>query len=142
MIKGVTLTKLKKIFHPQGNIFHAMKKSDDGFSGFGEAYFSTIKSGEIKPWKKHTKMTLNLVVPMGKIRFVIYDDNVGSESIGEFQEVVLSKENYCRLTVAPGLWMAFEGVEDETNLLLNIANIQHDPKEAIRKNIDEIQYNW
>jgi dTDP-4-dehydrorhamnose 3,5-epimerase len=142
MIKGVTLTKLKKIFHPQGNIFHAMKKSDDGFSGFGEAYFSTIKSGEIKPWKKHTEMTLNLVVPMGKIRFVIYDDNIGSESISEFQEVVLSEENYCRLTVAPGLWMAFEGIGDETNLLLNIANIQHDPREAIRKNIDEIQYNW
>ena len=31
-----------------GEVLHAMKKSDQGFSGFGEAYFSSINPGAIK----------------------------------------------------------------------------------------------
>ena len=72
---GVILTPLKQIYHPKGDIFHAMKKSDIGFDGFGEAYFSTINQNDIKGWKKHTKMTLNIVVPVGNIEFVVYDEN-------------------------------------------------------------------
>ena len=41
-VEGVLLTPLKRIHHPKGDVFHGMKKSDAGFSGFGEAYFSTI----------------------------------------------------------------------------------------------------
>ena len=44
---GIILTPLKRINHPKGDIFHAMKKTDLGFEGFGEAYFSTIN--EIEP---------------------------------------------------------------------------------------------
>ena len=52
IMDGITLTPLKQIFNPKGNIFHALKKSDIGFNGFGEAYFSTINQNEIKGWKK------------------------------------------------------------------------------------------
>ena len=70
---GVILTPLKQIHHPKGDILHGMKKSDIGFDGFGEAYFSSIKEGEIKGWKKHRKMTLNLIVPVVEIEFVVFD---------------------------------------------------------------------
>ena len=141
MIFGIKITSLKQIFHPQGDVFHAMKRSDDGFAGFGEAYFSTIAKGEIKAWKKHTEMTLNLVVPVGKIRFVAYDDRENSETQGIFNEFVLSVENYARLTVPPHVWLAFQGI-GEQNLLLNIANLEHNPNEVERKNLEEIVYNW
>jgi dTDP-4-dehydrorhamnose 3,5-epimerase len=119
-----------------------MKKSDAGFAGFGEAYFSTITQGEIKPWKKHLEMTLNLVVPVGKIRFVVYDDREKSPTQGYFNEFVLSPENnYARLTVPPQVWMAFQGLE-EKNLLLNIANLEHQPDEMVRKALSEISYEW
>ena len=133
---GVILTPLKQIHNPKGDIFHAMKKSDDGFDGFGEAYFSTIHKGYIKGWKKHTKMTLNLVVPVGKIEFVIYDENTK-----EFFNVELSQNNYQRLTVKPNLWMAFRGVE-ENSMLLNLASIEHEPSEAINVELSEIKYEW
>ena len=70
---GIILTPLKQIHNLKGDIFHAMKKSDICYDGYGEAYFSTIKTGDIKGWKKHTKMTLNLVVPLGEIEFVVYN---------------------------------------------------------------------
>ena len=129
---GVTLTPLKKITHPKGDIFHAMKASDDGFSGFGEAYFSTVNQGEVKGWKKHTEMTLNLVVVIGEIEFVVYDDN-------SFYSVKLSKNNYQRLTVESGLWLAFRGISVE-NMLLNLASIEHNTNES--KNVDMCGFNY
>ena len=133
---GVILTPLKQIYHPKGDIFHAMKKSDIGFDGFGEAYFSTINQNDIKGWKKHTKMTLNIVVPVGNIEFVVYDENSK-----EFFSIKLSHSNYQRLTVKSGLWVAFRGI-GEYNMLLNLASIEHDPNEAINIGIEEIKYEW
>lgn len=133
---GVILTPLKQIHNPKGDIFHAMKKSDYGFEEFGEAYFSTIHQDDIKGWKKHTRMTLNLVVPVGEIEFVVYDNQTK-----EFFSVKLSHGNYQRLTVKPNLWMAFRGIA-EKNMLLNLASIEHDPNEAVNIDLSDIHYDW
>ena len=131
---GVILTPLKQIPHPRGDIFHAMKASDDGFSGFGEAYFSTVNKGETKGWKKHTRMTLNIVVPIGAIDFVIYN-----EKSKQYFRVTLSNKNYQRLTINPDLWVSFTGVK-ESNMLLNIANIEHDLNESFNIDLDAFNY--
>ncbi len=133
---GLTLTPLKRIYNPKGDIFHALKQSEQGFCGFGEAYFSTVNQGVIKGWKKHTKMTLNLIVLVGAIKFVIY-----KEDSKEFFEVVLSPNNYQRLTISPNLWVSFTGV-DESNILLNIASIEHNPLESINLPLESIKYEW
>ncbi len=142
MIEGLILTPLKQINHPKGDIYHGMKKSDDGFFGFGEAYFSTISKDEIKGWKKHTEMVLNLVVPIGEVEFVVYDDRKKSLTFNKFFSIKLSQRNYKRLTIPAGVWMAFRGISSETNMLLNIASIEHDPTEALVKGLNEINYDW
>jgi dTDP-4-dehydrorhamnose 3,5-epimerase len=140
MIEGVILTPLKQIYNPKGDVFHGMKKSDPGFTNFGEAYFSTIHVGEIKPWKKHLRMTLNLVVPVGKIRFVIHDERNGSVTYGKTMVVELGSDNYQRLTVPPDVFMAFEGIGESLNLLLNVADLEHDPDEVERVDLDRFIY--
>ena len=142
VIRDVLITPLKIIPVAGGDVFHAMKRSDAGFAGFSEAYFSTIEHEAIKPWKRHREMTLNIVVPAGEIRFVIFDDRLGSESFGVKQEVRLSKDNYCRLTVPPMLWMAFQGIHPNASILLNVADIEHDPSEVDRVELDSISYDW
>lgn len=129
-IAGVTLTPLKIIDNIAGNIQHAMKSSDPGYNGFGEAYFSNILPGAVKGWKKHRQMVLNLVVPKGKIHFVMFDGREESTTRGQVMEVELSAQNYQRLTVPPGIWMAFSGIGEDPCLLLNIASIPHDPNES------------
>jgi dTDP-4-dehydrorhamnose 3,5-epimerase len=133
-VDGVTLTPLKQIHNPKGYVFHAMKKSDGGFADFGEAYFSTINQNDIKGWKKHTEMTLNLVVVSGEVEFVVYNE-------ADFFTVKLSKNNYQRLTVRPNLWLAFRGLSTE-NMLLNLASIEHDPSEVTNLDLQEIEYEW
>ena len=139
---GILLTRLKIIPTSAGSVFHAMKQGDLGECGFGEAYFSSVEPGLVKGWKRHRQMTLNLVVPIGEIRFVLFDDRQDSPRKGEFMEERLSQLNYVRLTVPPGLWVGFQGCAKSMNMLLNIADMPHDPNELDRCDLSDIPFDW
>ncbi|KJY79069.1 WxcM-like domain-containing protein [Vibrio nigripulchritudo] len=124
------LTRPKVIKNPKGDIYHVLKKSEPDFRGFGEAYFTTINGGEIKGWKKHTLMHMNLVVISGCVSFYIYD-----EITDKTDSFKLAEDEYCRLSIPPGFWVAFQGNKNITNIILNVASIEHDPKEAINCDI-------
>ncbi len=141
-IDGVFLTSLKKIKVEGGDVLHAVKKHDRGFKEFGEAYFSTVSYKSIKAWKKHTLMTLNLVVPFGKVSVVIYDDRVDSKTHGSFNQFIIGAKNYYRLTIPPSLWFGFKGMYKQTSIILNVANIVHDPNEVKRKDLKDLLFNW
>lgn len=141
MMDEIIISELKQIHHPKGNILHGLKKRDLSYRGFGEAYFSLVNYGEIKGWKKHTKMTLNLIVPVGEIMFVLYD-NRDFKSKATFRELIIGEKNYKRLTIPPNIFVSFKGLKKNRNILLNIADIEHDPNEAINIDLDEIKYNW
>ncbi len=142
-MEGVTLHPLKHITVPKGDVFHALKCTDDGFAGFGEAYFTQIKSKQAKGWKRHNRMTLNLVVVSGKVTFIIYDDRDESPTKGQFEKITLSPDdNYQRLTVVPGLWMAFYGSAEKTSMLMDIIPEPHDPNEADKKDLSEIGFDF
>ena len=136
MIKDIIVTPLNVIDTLGGDVMHVMKKSSAGYVDFGEAYFSTIGRNRIKGWKKHEQMVLNIAVPVGEIKFVIYNENSQ-----DFFSISLSKNNYKRLTISPGLWIAFKGMQ-ENNMLVNIANIEHDPNESENVDLNTIDYEW
>ena len=137
MINGVLKSPLKIVSLNDGNVMHAMKNNDQGYTQFGEAYFSIINSGAIKGWKRHKKMVCNFIVPRGKIKVVIYEEN---EKV--FEEFIMSPENYFRLTIPTNLWVGFQGIYAEPSLLLNIASIEHDTKEADVKDLELLKYDW
>ena len=140
-IEDVLITPLSIIDTVGGDVLHAMKCTDNGYNGFGEAYFSIINKGMTKGWKRHREMVLNLVVAVGEVRFVIFDDRPESGSNGMFQEVVISQSTPLRLTVPKLLWLGFQGIGSD-NVILNIANIVHDANEADLKKISEIDFKW
>jgi dTDP-4-dehydrorhamnose 3,5-epimerase len=136
-INEIFLTKLKIIPTEGGNVLHALKNDDENYKGFGELYFSTINYGFIKAWKKHLKMTMNIIVPVGEVKFVFY-----SESENKFLTIKIGESNYQRITVQPGVWFGFQGISPNKSLVLNFSNIQHDPNEVIRKNVNELNFDW
>ena len=137
-LDDILVTPLKRIPTVGGDVLHALKNSDNGFNGFGEVYFSWVERGAIKAWKCHQHMTLNLVVPLGEISFVFHikdqENCFRTENIGE--------EKYVRLTVPPGIWFGFQGRGSGQSLLMNLADMAHDPDEVLRKKTSEIVYNW
>ena len=127
---------LKIINLNAGDLMHVFKNTDEEFLGFGEAYFTKIKMGFIKGWKLHKKMTLNLVVPIGNVQFVFYDQK------GSFLTQIIGEDNYSRITVPPKIWFAFKGLSSPFSLVMNIADFKHDQNEVIRENLDFINYSW
>ena len=143
MIEGIQLYPMKQITNPKGDLYHVLHATDAGYAGFGEAYFSYIKEGVVKGWKRHNRITLNIVVPVGEIKFVVYDDRKDSPTRGQYEEFILSPTaNYKRLTVPPGLWLAFVGLGKGQSLLLDIIPEVHDEHEASRLELDKIPYNF
>jgi len=136
MLDSIIVTDLKRIAVLGGDVLHAMRIDSPGYSGYGESYFSIIESGAIKAWKKHSKMTLNLVVPQGMVKFVFTDGN------GNFLIKEIGEQKFTRLTVPPGIWFGFRGLGAAGSLILNISNILHDPREVERKESYEIPYDW
>ena len=128
-IQGVLITDLKQIPHDKGDIYHGLKKSELSFKDFGESYFSFINYNEIKAWKRHFKMVCNLVVPVGEVEIILYDQRESSSTKGEIMKIILGIKSYKRITIPPGVWYGFKGLSEGKNLLHNLANIEHDPNE-------------
>jgi dTDP-4-dehydrorhamnose 3,5-epimerase len=133
-------TPLSRISVAGGDVLHALKSNDSTFSGFGEAYFSWIKPGTIKAWKMHSKMTMNLVVPSGNVRFVFTQNESDSEV--KFREIEIGEKNYSRITVPPNIWFGFQNRALSPSLILNLSNIEHDPSEVNVLSIDAFQFDW
>ena len=139
LLNSISITLLKQISTEGGDVLKILMSNEDSYKGFGETYISKINPYSIKAWKKHNKMTLNLIVPFGNVRFVFIDDSTGEiktriEEIGE--------TNYARITVPPGIWFGFQGIYSQSSLVLNVADILHNPNEADRKPLEAFNVNW
>lgn len=133
----IIVTPQERIRTSGGDVLHAMKKGDVGYADFGEAYFSWVGYDAIKGWKRHSQMTMNIIVPVGQVKFVFH-----MEGSGEFRVEEIGIGHYARLTVPPGIWFAFQGLSNEQSLVLNISSIAHDPNEVESIKLSEIKYNW
>lgn len=123
---------------------HMLKNSDDVYDRFGEIYFSGVNPGAIKAWHIHRIMTLNYAVPLGQIKFVLYDSREGSPTKGMVQELFLGQGNYALVTVPPMVWNGFKGLGSSMSLVANCATHPHDPLEIERCDpfSPDIPYNW
>lgn len=145
VINGVYFFPLTPINTTGGKVMHAIKGMDENLPDFGEAYFSTCFPKDPKAWKKHSKMICNLFVPVGAVKFVFYDDRQDSKDYEKVVELVVSESNYGRLVIQPGIWFGFSGIsENGESVILNIANIKHDPAESIRlePHTTQLPYKW
>jgi dTDP-4-dehydrorhamnose 3,5-epimerase len=135
-LNDIIFTQLARIQTPNGDVLHGMKCTDNGYNDFGEAYFSWIDFNSVKAWKRHTKMTMNIIVPIGNVRFVFFNESEG------FRVEEIGVDNYARMTVPPGIWFGFQGLGINQSLLLNISSILHDPTEVERRELHTINFNW
>ena len=80
---------------------------------------------------------MNIIVPIGTVRFVFFE-----MSNGKFREESIGTVSYARITIPPKIWFGFQGMSEAPSLVLNLANLPHDPAEVERKSRGEIQFNW
>jgi len=132
---SIKIKSLKQINVEGGDVLHALKASEEEFYGFEEAYFSTIKINKIKAWKRHLRMTMNLIVPVGEVQFNFY-----SQEKKLLSNTIIGERNYSRITVPPMTWFGFKGLASSTSYILNISNKFHDPAEVERKPLSFLNF--
>ena len=144
MIDGVLLFPLRTIPGDQGMVLHMLRSDAAHFTRFGEAYFSTVNPHAVKAWKRHRRMEQNLAVPVGKVRFVIYDDREGSPTRGTVAAIDIGESRYALLRIPAGLWYGFSGLSVTPALIANCPDLPHDPTEMDRLPADDpsIPYRW
>lgn len=144
MIDGVLVEKLQNIEDRRGKVMHMIRRDSPLFTAFGEIYFSTVNSGVVKAWRKHSKMTQCFAVPVGKIKLVIFDDKEGSSTKGNIWEMETGEDNYCLVKIPPMLWYGFKGMSGIPALIANCTDMPHDPSEITRADPSDaaIPYVW
>ena len=145
MLDGVTLTDLRQISDERGAVLHMLSCDAPEFTHFGECYFSEVLPGSVKAWKRHRVQTQNIAVPVGRVRVVIYDDREGAATRGQVQVLELGRPDaYLRLRIPPGLWYGFACLSDAPALLVNCADLPHDPQESEQRPVDDprIPHDW
>lgn len=134
-IEPSVFTALDRIQTEGGEVMKAMTAEEATYAGFGEAYFSRVDPGAVRAWKMHTEMTVNVVVPVGHVRFVVrHDEQFIIYDLGPDHQ-------YGRLTIQPRTWFGFQGGV-EGGLVLNMSNVVHRPEEGDSREIDAFEYSW
>ncbi len=119
MIKGVKITPLKVFSNDNGKIMHMMKNTDQSFTKFGEIYFSEIFPGKLKAWSRKKKSTRNYAVIEGSIKLVLYDGE-------EIQEITIGEDNYCLVTIPPGVWSGFKSINKKKAIVADLTDFPFD----------------
>ena len=135
IISKIKISRPRVIKLSEGDVLRVLRKNEIKKWDFAEAYFSKIKFGKIKAWKYHLKMTINIVVPKGKVKFVFYSNK-------KFKSILIGEKNYCRLTIPPKIWFGFKGMSKLESIILSLTNIKHTTKEVLRIKKDKIKFNW
>ena len=144
-IDGVLVTGLRQVVDERGAVLHHMRSDAPEFTTFGECYFSEMIPGAVKAWKCHREQTQHLAVPIGRVRFVIYDDRELSPTNGSLEVVELGRpDHYNRLRIPKGLWYGFTCLSDQPALIANCTDEHHDPTATdLRAEHDpRIPYHW
>jgi len=144
-IEGVIIQPLKQIADKCGPVLHMLKNDSRLFKQFGEVYFSEIHSGLVKAWKRHKKQSQNLVVPLGEIWLVIFDDRPNSNTHRKIAQYKLGRpKDYRLIHIPPMLWYGFQGIGDQTSMIANCTDLSHDPEEmeSLSADTSQIPYQW
>tara|TARA_B100000401_G_C52693775_1_gene665739 strand:+ start:291 stop:689 length:399 start_codon:yes stop_codon:yes gene_type:complete len=112
------LNQLQLFEDERGFVKHGMKYGDVNSSGIREVYFSNVKNGYYKGWKKHQKMILNIIVISGEMIFYL-----ANSDFSEFVDLKISHKDQKRLTIMPNQWVAFTSVIEPSSTLINISNL-------------------
>ena len=141
-IEGVILTPLKVIPDERGQVMHVLRSDSPHFKQFGEVYFSCIYPNANKAWKLHTLNEGNVAVPIGRVKFVLYDMREGSATKGQFDVIFLGDNNYQLLTIPAGVAYGWKNLVPETAYIVNCSTHAHQPGESRMLALHEVPLPW
>jgi len=146
MIEGVKTKKLKVIPDERGRLMEILRKDDDLFLGFGQAYMTSTYPGVVKAWHMHEKQTDNVVCLQGMLKLVLYDGRRGSKTFGELEQYYIGVHNPLLVQIPAGVHHGWMCVSPDEALVVNLPTLPYDHKEPDEQRLDphssDIPYDW
>ena len=131
------IINLKKIKNLKGNIQLIKKYKKNSLKNISEIYSLWINKNQIKGWNFHKKMTVNLIILVGKVKFVIYNPKNYS-----FKSYIINEKKPQMIVIPPKRYFGIKNLYKSKSLLLNIANLKHNKNEYTKTPLNKIKYSW
>ncbi len=146
MIDGVKLKELKTNCDERGRLFEILRRDDELFSEFGQAYLTTAYPGVVKAWHLHQRQTDNMCVIRGRAKLVLYDSREDSATRGEIMEFFLGDDNRLLVQIPPGIYHGFKNIGTGELYVLNLPTNVYDRDNPDEYRLDphdnDIPYDW
>jgi dTDP-4-dehydrorhamnose 3,5-epimerase len=142
-IAGVMVEPRSIIADANGAVLHGWRVTGSS-APVAEVYCSVVRGGAIRAWKRHCQMTQRLLVPSGRVMFVIYDSRAESATSGSVMEIESGRDAYGLVIIPPMLWYGFAGMASGESIIVNSPDLIHDPIEIERLDSDtkQVPYTW
>ena len=146
MIEGVKTKGLRVIPDERGRLMEILRRDDELFQGFGQAYMTTTYPGVVKAWHRHKKQTDNIACVDGMIKLALYDGRPESPTYREVNQFYIGVHNPMLVQVPPGVFHGWTCVSQEEALIVNVPTEPYDRANPDEERLDphqnDIPYDW
>lgn len=146
LIDGVKVKRLEVKPDEGGRLMEIVRRDDDIFINFGQAYITTAYPGVVKGWGWHNHKDELITTLSGMVKTVLYDGRENSPTHGVINEFFIGEHNPCLLRVPPRVVHGFKCVSEGEAMLLVVSSEPYDrdnPDEFhIDPHVNNIPYDW
>ncbi|MHC4661884.1 MAG: polysaccharide biosynthesis C-terminal domain-containing protein [Planctomycetota bacterium] len=139
-IEGVRIKQLKVIPDDRGKLFEILRRDEEIFIEFGQAYATTCKPGVIKAWHYHRNQTDHFCPIYGELQVGLYDARESSSTKGASMSIEVNPAEQPVLVQIPaGVYHGVTPLEKTEVILLNIPTnaYNYDSPDEYRAPFDE-----
>jgi dTDP-4-dehydrorhamnose 3,5-epimerase len=146
MINGVEIKQLKPFPDERGKVMELLRKDDDIFQEFAQAYLTTAYPEVIKAWHYHKLQKDLFVCVKGMIKLVLYDSRKGSKTKGEINQFFLGEQNPILVKIPENVFHGFKAIGTGEAVVINFPtqtyNKDNPDEYRLPYNTKKIPYNW
>jgi dTDP-4-dehydrorhamnose 3,5-epimerase len=146
MIDGVVTKKLRLMPDERGRLMEVLRKDDQFFESFGQAYITTAYPGVVKAWHRHKKQKDHITCVKGMAKLVLYDDRENSKTKGEVNEFIIGELNPMLVRVPNGVWHGFKCISECECICMNLPTelyiYDHPDEERAEAHSSNMPYDW
>ncbi|HET6374185.1 MAG TPA: dTDP-4-dehydrorhamnose 3,5-epimerase family protein [Candidatus Polarisedimenticolia bacterium] len=146
LIDGVRQRRLKVIPDERGRLMEMLRRDDDIFIKFGQAYLTTAYPGVVKGWHYHKVQHDHFIVVKGMMKIVLYDAREDSPTHGVVNEFFMGEHNPLLLQIPPYVYHGFKCISPEEALVINLPTepYEHGSPDEFRVGPHDpsIPYDW
>ena len=146
LIDGVKIKHLKRHVDERGYVMEILRRDDELFTEFGQAYISACFPGMVKAWHCHEIQTDHFCCIQGNAKIGLYDDRKKSKTYGVVNQLYLGEHQPGKVKIPPGIQHGWMCVGKKEAYIINIVSEMYNRQEPDEFRTDphdnHIPYDW